>query len=120
MITEVPFVEELSGMVIIKVLDRNEHVTSIMKLKFIRNKTTLKVINNTSETVTFDKTNMIGIIDMRYLGYYKLKQDVLQHNLGKHYHFELAEDICTQFNRLVNSLKKDEEEIPQRKVSMVG
>ena len=30
-------------------------------------------------------------------------------------HFELAEDICTQFNRLVNSLKKEEEEIPGEK-----
>ena len=28
---------------------------------------------------------------------------------------ELAEDICTQFNRLVNSLKKEEEEIPGEK-----
>ena len=115
MIIEAPFVEELLGMAIIKVLDMNEHVTNIMKLKFIRNRVTLKVTNNTSETVTFDKTNMIGILDLRSLGYYKLKQDVLQQNLGKHYHFELAEDICTQFNRLVNSLKKEEEEIPREK-----
>ena len=115
MIIEAPFVEELSEMAIIKVLDMNEHVTNIMKMKFIRNKVTLKVSNNTSETVTFDRTNMIGILDLRSLGNYKLKQDVLQQNLGKHYHFELAEDICTQFNRLVNSLKKEEEEIPRVK-----
>ena len=51
-IVEAPFVEELSGMAIIKVLDMNEHVTSMMKLKFIRNKATLKITNNTSETVT--------------------------------------------------------------------
>ena len=46
---------------------------------------------------------------MRSLGYYKVKQDVLQKHLGKHYHFELAEDVCTQFNRFVNLLKKEEE-----------
>ena len=102
-------------MAIIKVLDRNEHITSIMKLKFIRNEATLKIINNTSETMTFDKTNMIGFLDLRSLGYYKHKQDVLQQNLEKHYHFKLAEDICTQFNRHVNSLKKEEEEIPREK-----
>ena len=45
---------------------------------------------------------------MRSLGYYKIKQDVLQQNLGKHYHFQLAEDVCTQFNRFVNLLKKEE------------
>ena len=31
MIIEAPFVEELLGMAIIKVLDMNEHVTNIMK-----------------------------------------------------------------------------------------
>ena len=34
---------------------------------------------------------------------------MLQQNLGKHYHFDLVEDICTQFNRFVNLLKKKEE-----------
>ena len=51
---------------------------------------------------------MIGILDMR-LDYYKIKQDVLQQNLGKHYHFESAEDVCNQFNRFINLLKKEEE-----------
>ena len=87
----------------------NEHVTSMMKLKFIREKAALKIINNTSETVTFNKNNMMGILDLRSLGYYKVRQDVLQKHLGKHYHFELAEDVCAQFNRFVNLLKKEEE-----------
>ena len=52
---------------------------------------------------------MIGILDLGSLDYYKIKQDVLQQNLGKHYHFKLAEDICAQFNRFVNLLKKEEE-----------
>ena len=51
---------------------------------------------------------MIGILDLRSLGYYEIKQDVLQQNLGKHYHFESAEDMCNQFNRFINLLKKDE------------
>ena len=76
-VVEAPFVEELSGMAIIKVLDMNEHVTSMIKLKFIRNKATLKITNNTSETVTFDTSNMIGILHLRSLGYYKIKHDIL-------------------------------------------
>ena len=104
-----PSVEELSGMAIIKVLDMSKHITNMMKLKFIRNKVTLKITNNTSETVAFDRTNMIEILDLRSLGYYKINMDVLQKHLGKHYHFELAEDICTQFNRFVNLLRKEEE-----------
>ena len=77
-IVEAPFVEELSGMAIIRFLDMNEYVTSMMKLKFIRNKVTLKIMNNTSETVTFDKNSMIRMLDLRSLGYYKVKQDILQ------------------------------------------
>ena len=46
---------------------------------------------------------------MRSLGYYKIKQDVLKQNLGKDYHFESAEDMCNQFNRFVNLLRKEEE-----------
>ena len=52
---------------------------------------------------------MIGILDLRSLGYYKVKQEALQQHVGKHYHFELAEDVCAQFNWFVNLLKKEEE-----------
>ena len=55
MIVEAPFIEELSGMAIIKVLDMTQHVTNMMKLKFIRNKATLKITNNTNDMVTFEK-----------------------------------------------------------------
>ena len=61
-IVEAPFLEELLGMAIIKVLDMNEHITNMIKLKFIRNKATLKVTNNTCETVTFDRKDMIGFL----------------------------------------------------------
>ena len=108
-ILEAPFLEELLGMAIIKVLDMNEHVTNKIELKFIRNRATLKIINNTCETVTFDRKDMIGILDIRSLGYYKVRQDMLQKHLGHHYHFELAKDVCKQFNRFVNLLKKKEE-----------
>ena len=76
-VVEAPFVEEISGMAIVKVLDMQDQPTNKIKLKFIRNRVTLKVINNTHETMMFDLTEMIGILDLRSLGYYKIKQDVL-------------------------------------------
>ena len=60
-VIEAPFVEELSGMAIIKVLDMHEQVTNMIKLKFIRNRVMLKTTNNTHEAMTFDRTEMIGI-----------------------------------------------------------
>ena len=29
--------------------------------------------------------------------------------VGKHYHFKLADDICNQYNRFVNLIKREEE-----------
>ena len=44
-IVEAPFVEELSGMAITKLLDTKSHVALTLKLKFIRNRAKLKVTN---------------------------------------------------------------------------
>ena len=52
---------------------------------------------------------MIGILDLRSLGFYKIKQEVLQEHLGRHYHFELVDNVCDQYNRFVNPMKKEEE-----------
>ena len=60
------------------------------------------------ETVIFEPKQMLGILDLRYLEYCKIKQGVLQQNLSKCYHFESAEKLCEEFNTLVNKLKKDE------------
>ena len=80
-VIEAPFIEELSGMAIIKILDMKEQVTSMIKLKFIRNKAVLKITNKTHETVTFGWTDMIGVVDLRSLGFYKIKQEVLQEHV---------------------------------------
>ena len=109
-VIEAPFIEELSGMAIVKILDMKEQATSMMKLKFIRNKAVLKITNKTHETVIFGRTEMIGVVDLRSLGFYKIKQEVLQEHLSKHYHFELADDICNQYNRFVNLMRKEEED----------
>ena len=86
-IVEAPFIEELSGMAIVEILDMKEQTTNMVKLKFIRNKAVLKIINKTHKTVTFGRTEMIGIVDLRSLGFYKIKQEVLQEHLGRHYYF---------------------------------
>ena len=64
-------VEQVSGMAIVKILDMQEQVTVMIKL--IRNRATLKITNSTHKTVTFDPAEMIGILDLRSLAYYKIK-----------------------------------------------
>ena len=80
----------------------------MLKLKFIRNKALLDITNNTKETVIFDKKTSIGILDLRSLGYYKIKQGVLQQNLDKYYQFEEADKICADFNRVMEEKRQEE------------
>ena len=107
-IVEAPFIEELSGMAMVKILDMKEQTTNMIKLKFIRNKAVLKITNKTHETVTFGRTEMMGIVDLRSLGFYKIKPEVLQKHLGRHYHFELAGNVCNQHIRFINLMRKEE------------
>ena len=109
MLVKAPFVEELSRMAIIKVFDMTLHTTNMMKLKFVRNKAIWRITNNNNDVVVFDRQDMIGILDIGSLGYYKVKPDVLQKHLSEQCHFELAENICEQLNWFVNLLKKEEE-----------
>ena len=108
---EAPFMEEISGMVITKMLDAKEQKTLTMKLKFIRNRAIFKVTNSTHEAVTIHPKEILGIIDLRSLGYYKIKKGVLQQNLSCMYHFESVNEVCNQFNRLINTLKREEKEM---------
>ena len=107
---EAPFLEEISGMVITKLLDTNSHLALMLKLKFIRNRAMLKVTNSTQEKVTFNPEHVACIVDLRSLGYYKIKQGVLQQNVSQCYYLESAESVCDQYNRLINTLRKEEQE----------
>ena len=73
---EAPFMDEISGLTIIKILDESTYSTMLIKLKFTCNVAILDIVNNGTETIIFKPEEMIGIIDLR-LGYYKLKQGIL-------------------------------------------
>ena len=83
-----PFVDEISGMAIIKILDAGAYSTLLIKLKFIHNKAILDIVNKGKDTMIFKPEEMIGIIDLRSLGYCKIKQGILQQNISKYYGFE--------------------------------
>ena len=106
---EAPFVEEISGMVIVKIIDQGQKTPMMLKLKFVRNKATLDITNNTRETLIFDTKTTIGILDLRSLEYYKIKQGVLQQNLNKYYCFEEANKVCEEFNKVLEKVRQEKE-----------
>ena len=50
---ESPFLYEFSGMAIVKIIDQGQKMPMMFKLKFIRNKATLDIMNNTREMIIF-------------------------------------------------------------------
>ena len=105
-----PFIDEISGLAIFKMLDRGTHSTLLLKLKFMQNKAILDITRKGTNTMIFKPEEMIGIIDLRLLGYYKIKQGILQQNLSRYYKFEKAEKLCEYFNKFVNTQKVEREQ----------
>ena len=88
-----PFIDEILGMAIIKILDGGTHSTLLIKLKFMCNKAILDIVNKSKDTLTFKPEEMIGVIDLRSLRYYKVKQGILQQNLSRYYRYEKTEKL---------------------------
>ena len=105
-----PFVDEISGLAIIKILDGGTYSTLLTKLKFTCNRAILDIMNKGKDTMILRPEEMIGIIDLRSLGYYKIKQGILQQNLSRYYRFQKAEKLCEYFNKFVNTLQKEREQ----------
>ena len=87
----------------------------MFKFKFTWNLATLDITNGGLHTIIFDPKEMLGILDLRSLGYYKIKQGILQQNLSKYYRFKLADVLCEQFNKFINTLKKEWKEETKEK-----
>ena len=72
-------------------------------MKFTCNKAVLEIKNAGKDTVILDPKEMIGIVDIRSLGCYKINQGILQQNLSKYYRFEEAGKLCEYFNKFVDT-----------------
>ena len=104
------FIDEISGLAIIKIIDGKTNSTQLIKLKFMHNKAVLDVKNAGKDTMILNPREMIGIVDIRSLGYYEIKQGILQQNLSRYYRFEEASKPCEYSNKFVDTLKKDREQ----------
>ena len=65
---EAPFLDEISGMAITKLLDTKSHLALTLKLKFILNRAMLKVTNSAQGKVTFNPEHVVGIVRFVILG----------------------------------------------------
>ena len=72
-----PFIDEISGLAIVRISAGGTHSTLLLKLKFMQNKAILDITNKGTNNIIFKLEEMIGIIDLRSIGYYRIKQGIL-------------------------------------------
>ena len=87
---EAPFIDEISGLDM-KILDQLTQSMMMLKLQFTQNLVMLDITNSSSEIVMLNPKEVIGILDLRSLGYYKIQQEVLQQHLSEFYNFKSVE-----------------------------
>ena len=80
----------------------------LLKLKLMCNTAMLDIVSNGPYTIIIKLKEMLGILDLRSLGHYKIKQGILQQNLSKYYKCERADTLCEHFNKFINTLKRRE------------
>ena len=68
-----PFKDEISGLAIIKILDESTYSTMLIKLKFMHNTAMLNIVNYGPDTIIVKPEEMLGILDLRSLGNFKIK-----------------------------------------------
>ena len=57
-------------------MEKNTQSTVMLKLKFVWNSSMLDVTNSDLDTVIFDLEEVLGILDLKSLGYCKIKQGI--------------------------------------------
>ena len=69
---EASFLDEISGLVIIKWLDRSTQSTIMLKVMFMCNVGMLDMTNSSTTMLILSPNKAIGILDLRSLVYYKI------------------------------------------------
>ena len=87
----------------------------MLKLKYVQNSVILDITNSALDIIISDPKEVLGILDLRSLGYYKIKEGILQQNLSKYYRFKKTDILCKQFNKFINTLKKERKEETKEK-----
>ena len=103
---DAPFSDKMSGLAIIKLLDKPTQSIIMLKVKFTRNAAILDMTISSLEILILNPKEALSILDLRSFRYYKIKQGTLQQNVSKYYEFKSAEKLCDQYNNLINTLKE--------------
>ena len=115
---KVPFIEKLSGHAIVKLLYKGSLGT--MKVRLVDNITVMQIINNTPSTMYLSPEQSIGIVDIRSLGYYNIKPEVMHFNLTGFHNLLSRWDMDPHFEKCFAKLSTQNVHYKRRGVKEKG
>ena len=73
-----------------------------IKAPIIRNTVCLQISNHSKALIHHDANSVVGVVDIRSLGYFHVGMDQLRRNILKHYQFKSLQNLNYQFNRMID------------------
>ena len=80
----VEFPKELSGQAVLKLLLAPRQSLQTIKAPITRNTVCLQISNHSKTPIHHDANSVLGLVDVRSLGYFHVGMDQLKKNILKH------------------------------------
>ena len=103
----VEFPKELSGQAVIKLLLAPCQLLQTIKAPIIRNTVCLLISNHSKVLIHHDANSVVGLVNVRSLGYFHVGMDQLRRNIVKHYQFKSLQNLNYQFNRMIDFINNE-------------
>ena len=98
----VEFPKELSGQAVLKLLLAPRQSLQTIKAPIIRNTICLHISNHSKTLIHHDANAVVGLVNIRSLGYFHVSMDQLKKNILKHYQFKSLQNLNYQLNRMID------------------
>ena len=98
----VNFPEEITGMVIIKMLTSEKPKT--LKAHVVRNHINMKVLNRSHTILKVPKDQVIRTLDVHSIGYFNVTMEQFRSSLLNDYQFESLHYLCNSYNQLIDDI----------------
>ena len=93
---------EVSGQAIVKLLLAPKKSLHTIKVPIRRNSLTIWVSNHSKEAIKHPAGSIIGLVDIRSLGYFHVGLEQLKRNILKEYDFKSIQNLNYQLNKMID------------------
>ena len=96
------FPKEVSGQAIVKLLIAPRRVLHTIKAPIVCNAIQLQISNLSKTPIIHLKGTVVGIVDIRSLGYFHIGMDQLKKTVLKEYQFKSLQNLMYQLNHMID------------------